>query len=155
MRLQRILSGKYNGYVSYGQSQSSVKTRRDPRLTSVMSPRLCWFTLCYMWWGSTLHLVSTQTMESEFDLTKGIRNECGVVDRRSVHSMLECAAECSTLKSCYDFNFGFGQCELLSAAAACRADSPGWTHGHSLTGKWVIFKLGANLCPRNKPHHCW
>ncbi len=100
--------------------------------------RLCWSILvvCYMWWGTTPHLVCAQTYDAKFELEKGIRYQCGVIGRRSVRSRLQCAAECATEKSCYGFNFGSGLCELLSVAASGRANAPGWIHGYYRGGEY-------------------
>ncbi len=99
--------------------------------------RLCrpMLALCYMWWVST-HLVSTQITDAKFEIEKGIRYECGVIGGRSVRSRLQCAGECAKENSCYGFNFGSGQCELLSATASGRVIAPGWTHGYYPTGKY-------------------
>ncbi len=93
--------------------------------------RLCWpiFALWYMCWGTTPHLVSTEMTTGKFKMEKGVRYGCGVLDRRRTRSVLGCSGECTKEKSCYGFNYGSGLCELLSAAAAGRADASGWTHG--------------------------
>ncbi len=102
--------------------------------------KLYWpvFAVWCMWWGSTHLLVSTQITDAKFEIEKGIRYECGVIRRRNVRSRLQCAGECANEKSCYGFNFGSGQCELLSATASGRITAPGWTHGYYLTGKCQI-----------------
>ncbi len=103
------------------------------------SLRLCWpiFVLWNMWWGTTPHLVSAQMSDAMFKLEKGIRYQGGVMARRSARSKLQCAAECAQEKSCFGYNFGFRQCELLSRMASGRTNNaPGWTHGYYPTGKY-------------------
>ncbi len=109
--------------------------------------RLVWpiIALCHMWWGSTHLLVSTQTTDAKFEIEKGIRYECGVIDRRTVRSRLQCAGECAKEVSCYDFNFGSSHCELLSATATGRRTVPGWTHGYYPTGKCYVQGTGKTL----------
>ncbi len=116
--------------------RTSTKTGTNYRNTSMIALKLYWpiFALWHMWWGST-HIVSTQITDAKFEIEKGIRYEYGVLDRRSVRSRLQCAGECAKEKSCYGFNFGSGQCELLSATATGRITAPGWTHGYYPTGK--------------------
>ncbi len=106
-------------------------------MTSMIALRLCWpmFALWYMWWGSTHVVVSTEVTDTKFEIEKGIRYECGVIDRRSVHSMLECAAGCAKDESGCGFNFGSGHCELLSATTSGRITAPGWIHGYNPAGK--------------------
>ncbi len=103
------------------------------------SLNLCWpvFALWNVWWGTAPHLASAQRSDAVFELMEGIRYERGVMARRSARSKLQCAAECTKEKSCFGYNFGFRQCELLSATASGRTNNaPGWTHGHYLTGKY-------------------
>ena len=142
-------------YVTFGKSdtkeRTSTKTGTNYRNTSMIALRLCrpMFALWCMLWVSTHLVVSTQMTDAKFEIEKGIRYECGVIDRRSVRSRLQCAGECAKEKSCYGFNFGSGQCELLSATASSRIIAPGWTHGYYPTGKYetrprktlLVYKL--------------
>ncbi len=109
-------------------------------MTSMIALKLCWpiFAVWYMLWGSTQLPVSTQITDVKFEIEKGTRYECGVIDSRSARSMLECSAVCAQDETCYGFNFGSGQCELLSATASDRITAPGWTHGYYPTGKCQI-----------------
>ncbi len=108
--------------------------------------KLCWpiFALWYMCWETTSHLVSTQMSNADFELKYGVRYECGVRERHSCHSMLECAANCAKDRTCYGFNFRHRQCELLSAAASFGTNAPGWIHGYRPTGKCQIIRNPSN-----------
>ncbi len=75
-------------------------------------------------------------IDANFELETGIRYECGVAYNHTAGSVLECAAQCTSEKSCYGFNFGSGQCELLSAVISARTNAPGWTHGYYPAGKY-------------------
>ncbi len=90
-----------------------------------------------MYWGIATSLASTQINNVKFELEKGIRYQSGVKDRRSGRSILECAAECAEEQSCFGFNFGSRECELMSVVASGRTNNaPGWTHGYTVTGKY-------------------
>lgn len=99
---------------------------------------LCWpiIVLCYICQGTTSYLLSAQTNnEGRFKLVKGVRQvSLGPATHRA-YSTEECAIMCAQGKSCSNFNFAFGECELLSVASSCRTYAPGWTHGHYPTGK--------------------
>ncbi len=86
-----------------------------------------------MCWG----VASTQINYATFGLEKGIQYQGGLLDRRSAHSILECARECTKEQSCFGFNLESHEGELLYATASGRNNNAsGWTHGHKFTGKY-------------------
>ncbi len=105
--------------------------------------RLCWpiFAVFYMCQGTTPHLISTQMIEEKVERVNGVRYKGGSLGTCKVRSMVECALLCVQDKSCSDFNFSLGQCELLSSEATCRTNAPEWTHGYRPTSKYQT-KLG-------------
>ncbi len=99
-----------------------------------------------MCWGRATSLESTQINNVKLELEKGIRYLSGVLDWRSARSILECAAECAKDQPCFGFNFWSHECELLSATASGRTNnSPGWTHGHTVTGKYQTRHMENSL----------
>ncbi len=104
----------------------------------MISLMLYWhiLALLYMCPGTIAHLVSTQINGKKFEIVKGFRYGGGELTTLTARSMGECAIMCVNDKSCSKFNFGSGQCEMLSAAASCRTNAAGWTHGYYPKGKY-------------------
>ncbi len=100
--------------------------------------RLCWpiFALWYIWQENTSYPVSAQLADRTFELVNGGRYGSGILASRRAGSLMECAAMCLKERSCSDFNYGFSQCELLSATSSCRNIVPGLTHGYHPTGQY-------------------
>ncbi len=98
--------------------------------------RLCWsiFAIWYMRQGTTSHLVSAHMNGMKFGLVNGAR--CGVRNQttHTVRNRAECALKCAIEECCSNFNFGFGQCELLSESAPCSTNATIWTHGYYVPG---------------------
>ncbi len=106
--------------------------------TSMISLRLCWpiFALWYMYQGTMSHLVSTQMKSKKFEIESGLHCEKEDQITHTCRSLVECALMCVNDISCSNFNFGSGQCELLSVADFCRTNAPGWVHGYYANGKY-------------------
>ncbi len=104
----------------------------------MISLSLCWPILAvwYMCQGTIAQVVSVQTNEGRFKVENGVRYGSLVLATHSAFSREECAIMCVQDESCSDFNFGQGQCELLSGADSCRTDAIGWTYGYYPTGKY-------------------
>lgn len=85
--------------------------------------------------GFMSQMVSAQMNGRKFEIVKGVRYESREEATLTARSVGECALMCVMQKSCSNFNFGSGQCELVSGTAFCSADAPGWTNGYYLTGK--------------------
>ncbi len=92
------------------------------------------FTLWYICQGTMSHLVSTHMNGRNFELVNEVT--CGTRKQTTytARSRIECAFKCAGEKCCSNFNFGFGQCELMSETGPCRTNATGWTHGFYLTG---------------------
>ena len=103
---------------------------------SMIVLRLCWpiFALWYMWQGAKPQLLSTEVNGGYFEVENGVRQGSALA-AHGAHSLAECALMCIKEKSCSDFNFGSGQCELLTGEYYDKNVAPGWTHGYYITGK--------------------
>ena len=100
--------------------------------------------LCNLLSGTTSHIVSTQTGGRYFEFVDGARSQNGVLVTAEARSMGECALMCAHENVCSEFNFGFGQCQLLSGSVlgACRrTQAPGWNHGYYPTGKYKALNF--------------
>ncbi len=91
----------------------------------------CTFTLDLHW--SVEHdTVSIESRGTTFKLERDIRYTNGLLSASRCDSRVECAVWCATLESCSHFNYGAGQCELLSAEPSSRSMETGWSHGYNL-----------------------
>lgn len=92
------------------------------------------FAVLYIWQGATSQMVSTGTNGGYFEVVNGVRYG-NVLLTHGARSLMECAIMCAKEKSCSNFNFGFRQCELVTAGYYDRSVAPGWTHGYYTTGE--------------------
>ena len=119
---------------------ASDNTGRTRWKISMIALRLRWlvFAVCCMYQGTTSRLISGKT----FDLVNGVRYGRGTPAIYRAGSLVECALLCVQDKSCSDFNFGSGQCEIVSSTTPCRTNAPGWSHGYYPTSKYQTSVTG-------------
>ncbi len=121
-----------------------AREKRHLNEGSMIARKLRWsfFVLWYLCWAMQPYLISTDR-GTTFELENGVRYNCGLMALRKACSRLQCAAECAKEKPCSGFNFGSGQCELLSAEeASCRTSESRWSHGYDPAAKYRPAQTG-------------
>lgn len=95
------------------------------------------FYIYCLLWTTRPRLVVSHSNAAKFAIEKGIRYTCGVLATGRSRSLAECALMCAKQDLCLGFDFGSGQCDLLSAAASCRDTAPGWSHAYYQSGNYA------------------